>query len=164
MQSDKVLHDLSSKAGAGRADLYSKTTFATTQSMVPSAPSDQTSRCMALRSTKASEGHTKPTSTCRHQYSRSPSSPLTKQYSRTRCNSVPCVNKNHVGHLGNLSSLADFQKAWCTYRRCGRVKLSTLLGQSPSLFDDRKISVVDKGLTDIDHLPRHFHHVKVHNL
>ena len=39
--------------------------------------------------------------------------------------------------------------------------LSMLLGQSPSLFDDRKISIVDKGLTDIDHLPRHFHHVKV---
>lgn len=47
------------------------------------------------------------------------------------------------------------------YRRCGRVSLSSLLGQNPSLFDDKKISVVDKGLTDVDKLPRHFHHVKV---
>lgn len=49
----------------------------------------------------------------------------------------------------------------CIYRRY-KVKLSSLLGQIPSLFDNRKIQVVDKGLTDIDHLPRHFHHVKVH--
>ena len=67
-----------------------------------------------------------------------------------------------MGYLGNLSSLAMFRKAYCLYRRCGRVKLSSLLSQNPSLFDDKKISVVDKGLTDIDHLPRHFHHVKVH--
>ncbi|KAL3153975.1 hypothetical protein ABBQ32_013531 [Trebouxia sp. C0010 RCD-2024] len=45
-------------------------------------------------------------------------------------------------------------------RRRYKVKLSSLLGQIPSLFDNRKIQVVDKGLTDIDHLPRHFHHVK----
>ena len=46
-------------------------------------------------------------------------------------------------------------------RRSGKVKLSALLNQCPALFDDKKISVVDKGLTDIDALPRHFHHVKV---
>lgn len=41
------------------------------------------------------------------------------------------------------------------------MKLSSLLSHCPSLFDDKKISVVDKGLTDVDFLPRHFHHVKV---
>ena len=46
-------------------------------------------------------------------------------------------------------------------RQPGKVKLSALLTQCPSLFDDKKVSVVDKGLTDIDVLPRHFHRVKV---
>ncbi|DBA99529.1 TPA: hypothetical protein ACH3X3_012111 [Trebouxia sp. C0006] len=46
------------------------------------------------------------------------------------------------------------------FRRSGKVKLSALLSQCPSLFDNKKISAVDKGLTDIDILPRHFHHVK----
>ncbi|KAL0036179.1 hypothetical protein WJX79_007230 [Trebouxia sp. C0005] len=73
-----------------------------------------------------------------------------------------------------VRDFAEHQSHWSRFRiaygrartlppicwRSGKVKLSTLLSQCPSLFNDKKISAVDKGLTDIDVLPRHFHHVK----
>ena len=47
------------------------------------------------------------------------------------------------------------------HRATSRVKLSSLLSQLPSAFDSRKVSVVDKRLTEIDVLPRHFHQAQV---
>ena len=40
--------------------------------------------------------------------------------------------------------------------------LSAVLAQLPSLFDDRKIASVERGVTAIDPLPARFQGVKVH--
>eukprot|EP00891_Asterochloris_glomerata_P002602 jgi/Astpho2/2602/Aster-x0109 len=39
--------------------------------------------------------------------------------------------------------------------------LSTVLSQNPQLFDDKKIGVVEKFITEVDLLPQRYHHVRV---
>ena len=52
-----------------------------------------------------------------------------------------------------------------TFSHCCRSKscltLSTVLSQNPQLFDDKKIGVVEKFITEVDLLPQRYHHVRV---
>ena len=84
-----------------------------------------------------------------------------------RCRSSRCLNEAlyaprtcHALALFSASlSLGATISQRCRARTC--LTLSTVLSQSPQLFDDKKIGVVEKFITDIDLLPQRYHHVRV---
>ena len=85
----------------------------------------------------------------------------------TEAGAAECLNKalyeDHTCHaLAFCNALFSLSAAFshrCRARTC--LTLSTVLSQSPQLFDDKKIGVVEKFITEIDLLPQRYHHVRV---
>jgi len=70
-----------------------------------------------------------------------------------------CLVKTRGGVAGNSRRLTR-AGAWCR-RQAAKVGLSAVLAQLPALFDERKITVVERGVGAVDDLPPRYRNVKV---